>query len=265
MFRIGGDEFAAVLPHCDERAVEKICERLRGAIARFNQRNPMLSLSMSIGFASASGGNVNIDYLFKEADNNMYREKLHRSRSVRSSIVQTLTKAMEARDYITEGHADRLQHLIEGLAGFTGMPERSLTDLRLLARFHDIGKVGVPDRILFKPGPLTPEEKREMQRHSEIGHRISLSAPELTPIADWILKHHEWWDGSGYPLGLKGEEIPLESRILAIVDAYDAMTSDRPYRRAISKEEALVELKRWAGIQFDPNLASKFIEYIKGL
>ena len=100
--------------------------------------------------------------------------------------------------------------------------------------FHDIGKVGIPDRILFKPGRLTDEEYKEMKRHSEIGHRIAQSAPDLQPIADYILRHHEWWNGGGYPLGLSGENIPLECRILAIADAYDAMTSDRPYRKAMS-------------------------------
>ena len=103
-----------------------------------------------------------------------------------------------------------------------------IADLRLFAQFHDIGKVGIPDSILLKPAALTLEEKIEMQRHSEIGHRIAQSAPDLTPISDWVLKHHEWWDGQGYPLGLAGEDIPLECRMLAIADAYDAMTSDRP-------------------------------------
>jgi len=102
-----------------------------------------------------------------------------------------------------------------------------------------------------------------MQRHSEIGYRIALSAPELVPIADWILKHHEWWDGQGYPAGLKENDIPLECRILALADSYDAMTSDRPYRTAMSKIDALEEIRKFAGIQFDPQLAELFIELIK--
>jgi HD-GYP domain-containing protein (c-di-GMP phosphodiesterase class II) len=192
--------------------------------------------------------------IFREADNNMYREKLHRKQSIRSAIVQALMKALEARDFITEGHAERLQSVVAAVGESMGMSDSKLVDLRLLAQFHDIGKVGVPDRILFKPGPLTREEYAEMQRHSEIGHRIAQSAPDLVPIADWILKHHEWWNGEGYPLGLAGEEIPLECRILAIADAYDAMTSDRPYRKAMGHEEALMELGKKAGTQFDPKL-----------
>ena len=145
------------------------------------------------------------------------------------------------------------------LAERIGLTQQKINDLILLAQFHDIGKVGVADRILFKPGPLTNEEKIEMQRHCEMGYHIALSAPELAPIADWILKHQEWWNGQGYPLGLKEEEIPLECRIISIVDAYDAMTSDRPYRKALSHQSAIRELKRCSGSQFDPVLIESFI------
>ncbi|HUW66219.1 MAG TPA: HD-GYP domain-containing protein, partial [Spirochaetia bacterium] len=122
-----------------------------------------------------------------------------------------------------------------------------------------IGKIGIPDLILFKPGPLTPDETMEMRRHTQIGHRIAQSTPDLAPVADMIVKHHEWWNGQGYPFGLKGEEIPLEARIIAIIDAYDAMTSDRPYRKAVGPAEAEAELRRCAGTQFDPVLVDAFI------
>ncbi len=261
--RIGGDEFAILLPKSDRSVVESACSRIREAVAKYNEANPDLPLSMSIGFATGGEESPSPAELFIEADNNMYREKLHRSQSVRSAIVQTLMKAMEARDFITEGHADRLQDLVGILARNIGLPERTVADLRLLAQFHDIGKVGISDRILFKPGPLTAEEVAEMQRHCEIGHRIAQAAPDLAHIADWILKHHEWWNGNGYPIGLRGEEIPLESRILAIVDAYDAMTSDRPYRQAMSHEEAAAELEKCAGTQFDPQLVQLFLELLR--
>jgi HD-GYP domain-containing protein (c-di-GMP phosphodiesterase class II) len=190
----------------------------------------------------------------------MYREKLRRKQSARSAIVQTLMKALETRDFLTKGHAERLQNLATALARKIGLPEKTINDLVLLAQFHDIGKVGVSDRILFKPGPLTSEEKAEMQRHCEMGYHIALAAPDLAPIADWILKHQEWWNGQGYPLGLKGEEIPLECRLIAVVDAYDAMTSDRPYRKALTHREAVKELRTYAGTQFDPSLVESFIE-----
>lgn len=134
-----------------------------------------------------------------------------------------------------------------------------LNDLRLFALFHDLGKIGIPDRILFKPGYLTDDEFLQIKKHSEIGCRIAKTVPDLKPIADWILKHHEWFSGKGYPLGLAGEEIPLECRILAIVDAYDAMISDRPYRRATTISEAVAELIRSSGEQFDPKLVQKFV------
>lgn len=260
--RIGGDEFAVLLPNTHEKQVERACQRIRDAFARYNAENPQLNLSISVGFA-VSQGSITLTDLFKKADNNMYREKLHRKQSTRSAIVQTLMKALEARDFITEGHADRLQDLVVRIAAAIGLPDRSIADLRLLAQFHDIGKVGIPDRILFKPGSLTTEEAIEMRRHCEIGHRIALSAPDLVPVADWILKHHEWWNGKGYPLGLEGEEIPMECRILAIADAYDAMTSDRPYRKALSHDQAVAELRRCSKTQFDPLLVHSFIQIIE--
>ncbi len=163
----------------------------------------------------------------------MYRVKLHSSRSARSAVVQTLLKALEARDFITEGHGERMQSLAVLLGRKLGVADTTITNLQLLAQFHDIGKVGVPDRILFKEARLSQEEYQEMQRHCEIGQRIALASPEMSSLAELILKHHEWWNGQGYPLGLAGEQIPLECRIIALADAYDAMTNDRPYRPAM--------------------------------
>ena len=170
---------------------------------------------------------------------------------------------LEARDIITQGHSHRTEKLAVKLAQMMNMNQRQIDDIKLLAMFHDIGKVGVPDHILFKKGPLTYNERLKMQRHTEIGHRIAVSSPELAHISDWILLHHEWWDGNGYPLGIEGEEIPLECRILAVVDAYDAMTKDRPYRSAMRHEEAIAELKRCAGTQFDPSLVELFLKALE--
>ena len=257
--RIGGDEFAIILYDTDEIRTEQVCQKIRQLVEERSRFEPEIPLSISTGYAVGSGGNEDLAKLYKEADDSMYREKLHRSQSVRSTIVQALLKALEVRDFITEGHAERMQELAVLLGGAAGLSKRTLGELRLIAQFHDIGKVGIPDRILFKPDGLTDEEYIEMKRHCEIGHRIALSTPDLAPIAKYILHHHEWWNGQGYPLGLKGNEIPLECRVIAIADAYDAMTSNRPYRKSMEHSRALTELMRCSGKQFDPWLVAIFV------
>jgi diguanylate cyclase (GGDEF)-like protein len=261
--RIGGDEFAVLLPEIDQAGIQGIVQRVRNSLEQLNSRKAQIPLSVSMGQALSGQGNPDIPALFREADNRMYREKMQREQSSRSSTVQGLIRAMEARDFITEGHSDRLQELVSKLASEVGTPQEDINDLMLLARFHDLGKVGIPDRILFKPGPLTEEEYQEMQRHSDIGQRIARSVPDLAPIAEWIRQHHEKWDGTGYPLGLRGEDIPLPCRVLAIADAFDAMTSDRPYRKAMTREDATAELRRCAGTQFDPELVERFVRIMR--
>ena len=258
--RIGGDEFAILLSGPAALNASEAVRRLRAAIDLHNKANPDLSISLSIGFASTA--DTDRADLFKVADDAMYREKLHRRQSVRSNSLNILSKALEARDFITEGHAERLRGQVSIMGEALGLPAHKIAELCLLAQFHDIGKVGVSDSILFKTAALDPAERKEMQKHCEIGHRIAFSSPDLMPIADWILKHHEWWNGEGYPFGLTHEEIPLECRILAIADAYDAMTNDRPYRKALTHEEALNELISNAGKQFDPELVSLFVEQL---
>jgi diguanylate cyclase (GGDEF)-like protein len=257
--RIGGDEFVVLVADVNAEAMDDMVQRLRRSINDYNESSSFVSISLSIGYAASNDESCDLYDLFREADNRMYREKMQREQSSRNHIVQALAKSMEARDFCTEGHSERLQQLVLPLARSQGLPENILNDLLLFARFHDLGKVGVPDDILFKPGKLTPEEVEEIRKHSEIGHRIAKSVPDLAPVADWILKHHEWWNGQGYPLGLAGEDIPLPARILAIADAFDAMTSDRPYRKAMSRSEAVEELRRNAGAQFDPALVERFI------
>ncbi len=263
--RIGGDEFVILLPTASRPAIEQLCRNISQDVDNYNKATPLgegIVLSLSLGFALAEPNTTDLNEVYKIADNNLCQEKLHRSQSNRSSIVQTAMKLLEARDFITEGHGDRLQALVARLGIALGLPENKVSELKLLAQFHDIGKVGIPDHILFKPAKLTDEEFAEMKRHSEIGYHIAQASPDLRLIADFILKHHEWWNGNGYPLGLAGCSIPLECRILSIADAYDAMTSNRPYRQALKHEHAIAELSRCSGVQFDPILVDKFIEIL---
>ncbi|MGE5372669.1 MAG: HD domain-containing phosphohydrolase [Solirubrobacterales bacterium] len=260
--RTGGDEFAVLSPNRSQTGLDQKIEAIRHGIREHNRIHPDLPLSIAIGYATRTRPEPALIDLFKDAGKHMYREKLLHSQSARSAIVEVVMKALEVRDFITEGHTDRLQDLVSMIARALRFDDQQLNDLCLFARFHDIGKVGIPDRILFKPAALTPEEFEEMKTHSEIGYRIALSSPELIPIADLILKHHEWYNGKGYPFGLAEENIPIECRILAIADAYDAMSNDRPYRKAMGKETIVQEIRRCAGTQFDPHLVAVFLEVI---
>ncbi|WP_378954932.1 diguanylate cyclase domain-containing protein [Pelosinus sp. sgz500959] len=260
--RIGGDEFALVLPNTDETTIKFLVKKIRYLMANYKSAHCGVPLDLSLGYAVKNNQFDSIQDVLKKADTAMCREKLHHSQSGRSAVVQTVMKLLEERDFMTEEHAGRLEQLIGKVAYKLNLSESRIADIELLAQFHDVGKIGISDNILLKAGPLNADEKKDMQRHSEIGYRIAQSHADLAPIADWILKHHEWWNGKGYPFGLAGETIPLECRILAIADAYDAMTSDRPYRNALSRETAIAELNRFSGIQFDPFLVEEFIDII---
>ena len=256
--RIGGDEFAVLLPNCSTEILQQAVRRIREAVDGHNRRRDALYLSMSVG--SAMGDETtDVKDTFKLADNDMYREKLHRSIREPDAATGLLLRTLGKRDYVDDGHAERLIVLVDKMAVALNLPGATLEKLRLLAKFHDIGKLGIPGGILFKKAPLTEQEWQQVRQHCEIGHRIALSIPALAPIADWILKHHEWWNGQGYPFGLKGEEIPLECRIFSIADAYENMTGNRVYRRALSYEQAAAELRACAGKQFAPELTEIFL------
>lgn len=258
--RVGGDEFAILLPNSPRSKVENICQRIKRAVQAYSKRNALLPLSIATGFAIRSGPNQSMAELYREADNNMYKEKLYSSQNARNMIVKNLINTVEIKGQTHKRSFERFEKLVTDLARAVGMAEERIKDLSLLAQFHDIGNVSIHDQILHKPGDLTSEEFIEIQKHTDVGHRIAQSAPDLVHISDYILKHHEWWNGNGYPLGLKGDAIPLESRIIAIVDAYEAMTHTRPHHPPMSKREVIQELSKCAGTQFDPYLVDKFIE-----
>jgi len=260
--RVGGDEFAVILTKTSEKGAEKIATRMRESLEEYNQQNGDLPLGLSIGLAVARGVEDSLHDVFRLADDLMYRDKLYSSTKARSRSVQALLAALDERDYITQGHAQRLEELCRKMGKKVKLSSSQLSDLALLAQVHDLGKVGIPDSILFKQGPLTVEEWNVMRLHSEKGYRIAVTSSDLSDVADLILKHHEKWDGSGYPLQLRGEDIPIECRILAIVDAYDAITNDRPHSKGRSKEDALEEIKRSAGKYFDPFLVDIFLSIV---
>ncbi len=179
-----------------------------------------------------------------------------------SATINMLLAALGEQCLETKEHASRLEAHCYLLGQHFQLTSKEMEELSVLAFLHDIGKIGVNPAILKKPAPLTSNEWIEMKRHSEIGWRIVKEFSELGAVAKYILFHHERWDGKGYPSGLKADNIPLPSRILAVADAYDAMTSDRVYRKSMKREEAIAELTKNAGTQFDPQVVSLFIETI---
>lgn len=250
--RIGGDEFCVVLPKVHAGQLERHVRQIRGAVMDHNEQSPQLPLSVSVGMAVGPADRGEVERVFKDADDQMYREKRVQSSGIRTFIIQSMMRSMEALDYFHAGHADRVEVLVRRLAEAWGLNREEIDDVRLFARFHDIGKVGIREGILMKAGILSPDEWNDVRRHPEIGYRIAQSVSDLMPIADWILKHHERWDGQGYPFGLQGEEIPLECRLFAVAEAYEVMTTGRPYAPKRTPEEAQAILAEQSGRQFDP-------------
>ncbi|MDN5276526.1 MAG: diguanylate cyclase [Clostridiales bacterium] len=258
--RWDGDEFIILLPRITARAAEKIVERIKNRCLQ--EKEGEVQLSLAIGYAVKRKPLESLNQVVKEAEEMMHRTKLMEEKSYRNAVVSSILMTLFAKSTETEEHAERLKSYCLAIGRKMRLSSKELDELALLAVLHDIGKVGIRESILQKPGPLTAEEWEEMKKHPEIGWRIAKGISELVHIAEYILCHHERWDGHGYPRGLKGEEIPLLCRILAVVDAYDAMTSDRVYRKAMSRERALAEIKRNAGTQFDPHVVETFLDLL---
>jgi putative nucleotidyltransferase with HDIG domain len=194
----------------------------------------------------------------------MYKKKLFEGPSMRGKTIGLIINTLHEKNNREEQHSHRVSEICEKLANTLQMPDHEMKVIRNAGLLHDIGKIAISENLLNKPGKLTPEEFEEITRHPEIGYRILCSANEMTDMAEYVLSHHERWDGKGYPRGLSGEDIPLQSRMIAIADTFDAMTSVRSYRLPVSEEEAAKEILRNAGTQFDPELAQRFVHETLG-
>lgn len=256
--RWGGDEFAIILPRTPNDKAIEICERII-KLCNNSEKRP-IQPSIALGYATKEKQSTKMPSILEEAENWMYRHKLLDSNSARSSVIASLEKTLFEKSYETEEHAQRIKHLCNRLGKALGLSSTEMDALSLLSLLHDIGKIAISDTILLKPGKLNDEEWEEMKKHTEIGFRIAQSSQELSYIAEYILYHHERWDGTGYPHGLKEHKIPKLSRIITIIDSYDVMTHSRPYKGVMTHKEAIAEIKRCTGTQFDPDIAKLFIK-----
>jgi diguanylate cyclase (GGDEF)-like protein/PAS domain S-box-containing protein/putative nucleotidyltransferase with HDIG domain len=279
--RYGGDEFIAVLPATDAEAAVHLVERVRNSL----EDSPFLvedgrtiPLKMSYGVATFPHDGRTAAELLAAADANLYRSKRHGGDFITASgsddsqrpvsmgsfsVLDGLVTTVDSKDHYTRRHSDNVTEYALALAFKMGLSLDTQRALRVAALLHDVGKLGVPDHILRKPSNLTEEEFEIIKNHVTLGELIIQGIPNQEEVLSAVSTHHERWDGKGYPRGLKGEEIPLLGRILAVTDAYSAMTTDRPYRKALSARDAKTELKQAAGTQLDPEIVSVFLEVLE--
>ena len=264
--RTGGDDFSIILPGTDIQSARGVFGAIQDACERYNASisNQAYHINLSLGYDTKETMNDDITQICKRAEDNMNQRKLLEKYSSYSAIISSIRATMMEKSHETEEHAERIAQLTRRLGLHLNLSVIELDHLELLATLHDIGKVGIAENILNKQDKLDEDEWNEKKKHPEIGYRIAMSSPSLAPIAKYILHHHERWDGHGYPHNLKELDIPLLSRILSIADAYDAMTQDRIYRKAITHQEAIEEIRRCSGTQFDPHIAQVFISTVMG-
>ncbi len=221
-----------------------------------------LNMSISIECVVKEVLDKSIQAVIQEAKEYLDNQKFPDGKSYRNAIINTLLLILYEKSHETEEHSRRMEKYCHSIGSMLQLSSKEMNDLSILALLHDIGKACINSNTLKKPGSLTLAEWEEMKRHTENGYQIVRAFPELSMDAGLILSHHEHWDGNGYPRGLKGDEIPTLCRILSVIDAFDAMTNDRAYRKAMIREEAIYELKRNAGTQFDPEITDLFIKVI---
>ncbi|MFO7952141.1 MAG: diguanylate cyclase [Bacillota bacterium] len=259
--RWGGDEFVIFLPQTTRENANTICNRIDEQCEETYIND--IPLSLALGSATKNSTEKALAETITEAEEYMYKQKLAKRQQINSAVLNTLLKNLEAKSFETEAHYLCMQDVAQKIGKKIGLSESELNRLEILIPMHDIGKINISEEILTKKGSLTAEEWEVMKKHPETGFRIARASEDFAHVAKEILSHHECSDGSGYPQGLKGKEIPLLARITAIADAYEVMSTGRPYKKAMSREEIIAEIKKDAGSQFDPELADVFLKILK--
>lgn len=256
--RTGGDEFVVLLPNSSEKDCEIIIKKIFEKCKNYNHE--LIDLSIALGVSVTNSLDKSIYDALKEAEDKVYRQKLLQANSIRSSMMYSLKAGLESKSMETEEHTERILKNAMEVGKKMNLSLSEMDELELVAKLHDIGKIGISEEILLKPDKLTQEEYEIIKTHTEKGYRIVRASNELDSVAKGVLTHHERWDGNGYPLKLKGEKIPLSARIVSVVDSYDVMTHDRVYRKRKEPKEAVEELKKCSGKQFDPKIVDVFVE-----
>jgi diguanylate cyclase (GGDEF)-like protein len=258
--RIGGDEFAVLLDITNLNKLDVLEKKLMKRIQEFN-RDSKVEMTISKGMKQVMNNDVAFEKAFIEAENIMYRSKLNNRSSRKSKVLESILETLNAKTEETKEHSERLSVLaVETMKQLNMLRSDEIADMQLLARVHDIGKITIDDNILKKPESLDEGEYELVKKHSEAGYKIIRNITDSDDVCNGVLLHHEKWDGTGYPQGLKGEDIPIFARIISVVDSFDAMTNDRIYRPQMSIEEAVAEIKKCAGSQFDPRVVEAFLE-----
>jgi len=260
--RIGGDEFVILLPKTDASETEKIVQRVKDLL--FEEKIGSIDISVSIGYETKKNEEETYQDIFKKAEDHMYQEKLFQSPSMRGKTLSVIINTLHEKNKREEAHSHRVSVLCKSMGEALGMSDNDIEQLKMVGLLHDIGKIAINETIINKTSDLTDDEWKEIKRHPEIGFRILSTVNDMSDMANYVLYHHERWDGNGYPKGLKGEEIPLVSRIITLAEAYDAMTSKSNYRSTLPDEQVIEELRRNSGLQFDPDLLCVFIEKVLG-
>lgn len=259
--RIGGDEFVILLPKTDIRETEHVINKIHHKIS--DQRLKNTIISVSIGCATKTILDQKVMEIYLKAEKNMYRRKLAESQQMKETTIQTIIQTIHEKDPKEKRHSENVGEMSKRIGEALQLNQELLQEIEMAGFLHDIGMIAIDRAILEKQDRLTPSEYEIIKRHSEVGYHILKSVDTFAYLSDYILAHHERWDGTGYPRGLKGKEIPLASRIIMVAGSYEAMTSERVYRSALSKEEAEQELIRCSGTQFDPNIVQVFLNILQ--